>query len=343
MTLPENAPARKPRRLWLYAPFVLLLAVTAAWIVGWGRMRDAVFRHMDDYARAAGENGYRIDWKSRSLSGFPFRLDLDVAAPRVTEASGWGLSAPRLKAEAFVFAADHWIIVAPDGVTLQRRVGGPVAVAAKVLRASLSDAGGHPPRVSVEGLGLTFTAPPGAAPAPMTRASELHLHSKAGPSDQGAFYVEVDDATIAADSALATLAGPGPATFKADAIVSHAGALTGAGLAGALRGWSRAGGGLTVRTLSLQAAGKGVETRGGELSLDGGGRLKGRLDLTARPGTRLLAYVARVGAPGAAALTAAQAVMAAAASGDRTDVTVDFEAGQTTLGPVGVGPAPRLY
>ena len=343
MTLPESPPVRKPRRLWLYAPFVLLLATAAAWTVGWARMRDAVFRHMDDYARAAAETGYRLDWRSRSMSGFPFRLDLEVVAPRVTEASGWGLSAPRLKAEAFVFAADHWIIVAADGATFQRRLGGPVAVAAKALRASLSDAAGHPPRVSVEGLDLTFTAPAGSRPSLLTRASELHLHSKAGPSDQGAVYVEVDNAVITPDGALAILAGPGPVTLKADAIVSHASALRGEGVAGALRGWSQAGGGLTIRTLSLQAAGKGVETRSGDLAIDGGGRLKGRLDLTVKPAPRLMTFVSRLAAPRLEAARAARAVLAARTTGDTADVTVDFQAGQTTLGPVGVAPAPRVY
>ena len=343
MTLPENATARKPRRIWLYAPFVVLLLAVAAWTVGWNAMRQQVFQHMDDYAHTSAESGYRIDWKSRSLSGFPFRLDLDVVAPRVTEASGWGLSAPRLKAEAFVFSADHWIIVTPDGATLLRRVGGPVTIVAKALRASLSDTAAHPARISVEGLNMTFTAPPGSAPTALTGATELHIHSKAGPSDQGAVYLELDDARTAGSGPLAGLAGPAPLTLKADAIFTHASALTGPGIAGALRSWSQAGGGLTIRALSLQAAGTRLETRSGDLTIDGGGRLKGRLDLTAKPAQKLLTLLTGRDAPQPQTLRAAEAVLAARTTGDTAQVTVDFQAGQTTLGPVGVDAAPRVY
>jgi len=87
-------------------------------------MRGEVFRRMDAGAAALGEAGFAVDWRDRALSGFPFRLDLDVTGPRLRERSGWGLSATRLKAEAFVFAPEHWVIVAPDGAILTRRVGG---------------------------------------------------------------------------------------------------------------------------------------------------------------------------------------------------------------------------
>lgn len=342
MTLPENNLTRKPRRLGLYAPFVLLIIAIAGWSVGWMRMRTEVFRHMDDYARVAAENGWRFDWRSRSLSGFPFRLDLEVTAPRVVEASGWGLSAPRLKAEAFVFSADHWIIVAPDGATMRRRVGGPVAIAAKALRASLSQATAHPPRVSVEGLDLRFTAPPGSAPCMVTSAAGLHIHTKAGPSDQGAFYVEIDAARLAGDGALAALAGVSPVTLKGDAIFSRADALDGPGFAPALSGWSRAGGALTVRALSLDSAGVKIETTSGDLTLDSDGRLKGQLALQAKPAAGLLTLIA-ARAASESALATARAALAARTTDGRAYVTVDFQAGQTTLGPVGVGPAPRIY
>jgi hypothetical protein len=343
MTLPENDHPRKPRRLGLYAPFVLLIVAIAAWSFGWMRMRDEVFRHMDDYARAAAETGWRLDWKSRSLSGFPFRLDLDVSAPRAVEASGWGLSAPRLKAEAFVFSADHWIIVAPEGASLRRRIGGPLTIGARALRASLSDVASHPARVSVEGLDLTFTAPPGAAPSPIASAAGLHIHTKAGPSDQGAAYVEIDAARLAGDGALAILTGNSPVTFKADAIFSHASALTGPGIGPALNAWSAAGGAVAVRGLSLDWAGARIDTTSGDLALDQGGRLKGRLALRAKPADTLLRLLAGRNGASAPAFSTARAVLSARTAADRADVTMDFQAGETTLGPVGVGPSPRIY
>lgn len=332
-----------PWRLWLYAPFVVLAIAVAAWTGGWFWMRGEVFQRMDLGARVLGESGYSVDWAARSLSGFPFRLDLDIAAPRFREISGWGVSAPRLKAEAFVFAPDHWVIVAPAGVTLNRRVGGPVTIGAKVLRGSLSEMGAHPPRLSIEGLALTFAAAPGALPVAIASAEALHLHAKAGPMDQGAFYVEIDKARNAGPGLLNDIAADAPVTLIADAIFSHASALSGQGFAGALSGWGQAGGGLNIRRLSLQAGPVTAEAGSGAIAIGAGGRLKGVLDLRVKQGRRLLAaWGARSGlAPEAA--TSALAVLDAHDQGGVAAVSLNFQAGQMTIGPVAVGTAPRVY
>jgi hypothetical protein len=348
MTLPENPPPRKRSRIGLYAPLVLLLVTVAAWTGGWSWMRSEVFRHMDAAASGLGQSGYQVDWSHRSLSGFPFRLDLDIEEPRLRETAGWGLSAPRLKAEAFVFAPDHWVIVAPSGVTLTRRVGGPVVIVAKALRASLSDADAHPPRFSVEGIGLTFAPGPGAAPVAITEAAELHIHSKSGPQDQGAFYLGIVKARAPGPGFLADIAQGAPVTLTADAIFSHAAALKSGGfaadgLAGALRAWSQAGGELTVRQLSLEAGGAAADARSGSLAAGGDGRLKGVLNVTLKQGPRLLAAVTGRAVMAPEASRAAQAILAAHAQGESAAVTLDFQAGQTTLGPVAIGPAPRVY
>jgi len=343
MTLPDQPTLRKPSRLGLYTPFVVLLVVAIGWVGGWTWMRSEVFRRMDAAAGTLDASGYRVDWSARSLSGFPFRLDLDIAGPRLREVSGWGLSAPRLKAEAFVFAPDHWVIVAPDGVTLTRRVGGPVVVTAKALRASLSDEAAHPPRLSVEGLGLTFAPGPGAAPVAMTAADELHLHARAGPRDQGAFYLEIDKARTTGGSLLGDMTAGSPVTLIADAICSHASALTGEGFAGALGGWSGAGGRLTIRRLSLETGVAGAEARSGTLAIGGDGRLKGGVDLDLRRGARLLDAVMAHAGTAAQAAGSAKAILAAHSQGETARLTVDFLAGQTTLGPVAIGPSPRVY
>jgi hypothetical protein len=343
MTLPENPPPRKRSRIGLFAPFVVLLVAVAAWTGGWAWMRAEVFRHMDAAASALGRQGYQVDWSRRSLYGFPFRLDLVVDAPRLRETSGWGLSAPRLKAEAFVFAPNTWVIVAPDGVTLTRRVGGPVVIGAKALRASLSNAGAHPPQVSVEGIGLTFAPGVGAEPTAITEAAELHIHTKAGPDDQGAFYLSIVKAKAPGPGLLGDITAGAPVTLTADAIFSHASALKGQGFADALRTWSEGGGQLTVRQLSLEAGPAGAEARSGTLAIDGSGRLKGALGVTLKQGPRLLTTVAGHTGVTPESAREAQAILAAHAQGESAAVTLDFQAGQTTLGPVAVGPSPRVY
>ncbi len=348
MTLPESSLDRKPARLGLYAPFAVLGVAVIAWSLGWIWARNTVFKQMDAAAEALGQAGFQVDWRSRTLSGYPFRLDLDIANARVREASGWGLAAPQLKAEThFLFGRDHWVIVAPVGGTLIRPGGGAVFVRAKVLRASLSDAEAHPPRLSVEGVSLTFTPAPGSAAFGLASAEGLHLHARSGPQDQGAAYLELDRA-VAGSGLLAHIAAGAPATLIADALFSHAQALAGlpgtnGGFTGAAKAWSAAGGALTIRRLSLQAGTARVEAQAGTLAAGPDGRLQGMLPVTLAPAPRLMAAIAGRAALSPDTARAAQAVLAAHGKDGAADVTVDFQAGQTTLGPVAIGPAPRLY
>jgi hypothetical protein len=349
MTLPEKPVRRKPRRLGLYAPFAALILAAAAWSLGWLWARDRLFQDMDAAAGAFGQAGYRIDWSGRAVSGYPFRLDLTITGPRLRETSGWGLAAPTLKAESFfLFGEGHWVIVAPAGVTLTRRVGGPVHIGARVLRASLSEASAHPPRLSAEGLDLAFAAAPGAAPFELVRADELHLHARSGPDDQGAFYLEIDRATTQGAGPLAQVAAGAPVTLIADAIYSHARALSndagaGPGLAGALASWSDAAGELAVRRLTLAAGPAGAEARSGTLAIGADGRLRGALALSLKSAPRLVTAMAGRGPLAGEASRAALAVVAAHDQGGVAAVTLHFQAGQTTLGPVAIGPAPRVY
>jgi hypothetical protein len=326
----------------LYAPIVLLLVLATAWTAGWFWLREEVFRRMDAAARSWEDSGYRVDWADRSVYGFPFRLDLVVKGARLRELSGWGLAAPRLEAEAFVFSPDHWIVAAPNGVVLHRRLGGPVMVGARVLRATVSEADASPPRISVEGLGLTFSAPAGAKPFGLASAQEFHLHTRAGPQGLGAAYVEIDRAVTTGHGLLSDIAAGSPVSFISDGIFTEADAPVGPGFVGLLRGWSAVGGSLTMRRLSLQAGAAGLESRSGTLAIGPDGRLAGSLTLRLTGVPRLLAaLVADVPLEPQAAKTA-KAVLTAHEARNTATVTAHFEAGQTTLGPVAIGPSPRV-
>ncbi len=202
MTLPDRAPTRKAGRAGLYGPFIVVALIAIAWSAAWLWLAGEVGRRLD----SAGHRGVALGWQARRIYGYPFRIDVDFDRPRLGEASGWAVAAPRLKVEAFVFAPDHWVVVAPDGLAFNRPRGGPVRVGARVLRASLSDITAEPPRISVEGLGLTFTPAPGADPFAIASAGEVHLHFRAIGADQGAAFVEADR-MMAAGSRPARAAG----------------------------------------------------------------------------------------------------------------------------------------
>jgi hypothetical protein len=177
----------------------------------------------------------------------------------------------------------------------------------------------------------------------MTEAKEFHLHAKAGPDDQGALYLEIDRARTSGSGPLARIAGAEPLTLVADGVFSHAASLNGVGLAGALRAWASAGGEVRFRHLGLDAGSVSASMATGTLGVDRDGRLRGGLDLRLKQGPRLLGALIRSPSTPPEAIEAVQAMFAARRQGGADAVTVDFQAGRTTIGPVAIGPAPRVY
>lgn len=315
--------------------------MAVVWGFGWLWMKGEVERQLDAIAARAADSSAVVTWESRRVSGFPFRLDVDFRNISWREPTGWAIAAPALNSEASVFALHHWVAVAPDGAVITRPGEGAVNVAAKVLRASLSDLSAHPASFSLEGVGLTFSPASGAAPYFLERADELHIHTRAGPSDQGAFYVELDRAVARDDSALGRIAAGKPVNFVADAIYSHASALIGPSWATAAVAWARAGGHADVRRLRLSAGDAAFDARSGDLSISEDGRLDGDLDVTLTQGPRALTAL---GAAGAVDPQAARSVIAVLeATGAPNQATLHFQAGQTTLGPVALGASPKVY
>jgi hypothetical protein len=343
MTLPDRSRPRKPRRLWLWLPYGLAATLAAIWCGAWFVLKDQAEQRMDAERDRLNAAGYHIAWASRSIDGFPFRFDLHLSDLTLGEPSGWAIRAPRIEAEAYAYAPGHWIILAPQGLTFVRPRGGPVAMSARVMRASLSEFTAHPPRLSIEAMDLTFAPAQGAAPYWVTAAKELHIHLKAGPDDQGAAYFELDRATARLSGLMGRIAQDKPVDLAADLIYSHASAFEGADWPSAGQNWRQAGGQFQVRQIKIAAGESILEARSGVLSVDRDGRLSGSLHTALRRAPQALAVMGREGAvPPAAAQNAAD-VARASQDGDVANVTVDFIAGQTTLGSVNIGPSPKVW
>jgi hypothetical protein len=293
---------------------------------------------------ARAKPGWTLNFDRARVTGFPFRLDLNLTAARLREPSGWAIFAPRLKAEAYLMSPEHWVAVAPEGVVVMRRAGGALNVQAKALRASLSEIGAHPPRISVEGINLTFETPPGARPFFLTSARELHIHTRAGPNNQGAVYLGLEDAVATPSSLFGVIGGSGPVTITLDGIISHAADMTGADAPQSLRAWSQAGGALSLRTLDMAAGLARLETKTGVLTVSPEGRLTGKLRIRVTRPQAILSALATKGALSRdGERTETKLSQAEGRLGQTVSVSLDFEAGRVTLGPISLGPAPRLY
>jgi hypothetical protein len=343
MPLADSPPRLRNRRLGLYGPFILLLIVVIAWSLGWLWMRDRVYRDLDAFRATMRQAGYDLTWRSGSVWGYPFRLDLSLSDITVRAPAGWRLSVPTAEAEAQVLTPGHWVADVPSDVTLTGRLGQALVIRAKVMRGSLSDLGADPPRLSVEALGVTVAGPADANPFFFSSAGEVHLHTRAGPDDQGALYLEIDQARAPFSGLLGRIADGKPVTLIADTIYSHAGALNGADWAASVSRWRDDGGVLHMRVLKLLAGDAVLDAKPGLLTIDQDGRLKGSLGVALRAAPRALAAMTQSGAIGPDTAATAASVLGASRQGAIDTVTIDFQAGRTTLGPAAIGPSPKVY
>jgi hypothetical protein len=342
--LAARKPSHKPRRLGLYVPFLILLLVVLGWSAAWFWMRGQAEQRMDAAVADLGRAGYQISWDRRQIDGYPFRMDVTLTNARVRDPSGWGLETPRLEAESFAYALGHWMFAAPEGLTFVRPQAGPVRVTGRIIRASLTDFDRRPPSFDLQGEDLSFQPASGAEPFPLSAAQLVEFHLRAGPDDQGGVFVQVTKGKAQLGGLAGRIAGDKPVNLTWNSTLSKMSAFDGGDWGQAVRRWSDAGGLMDVRNTSQLVAGEAlVQVRSGSLGVDHDGRLHGTLDVALRQAPQALGAMASAGMLPPTTASAASAVAAARQEGDTARASISFQAGQTTLGPVALGPAPRVY
>jgi hypothetical protein len=262
----------------------LALVLAVGWSLAWLFLMHETERRLDAWAADRRAGGWQVSWASRHTGGYPFRLDVDLNGLVVADPSGWGLAAPALKAEAYAFAPTHWVFFLPGGgFTLTRPAGGPIDVAARVFRGSVSGVGeGDVPQIALEGDDMRFTPGPGGAPVTLAAAKNLQVYSRPGPDDQGAALLTLDGASAAPGSWLAQLSGTGAVDLKTDVTFSHVGAFAAPGWRAAALAWAHAGGAMNVEHFQLTAGTQTLASTSGSLTLGDDGRVAGQLALTAQ-------------------------------------------------------------
>jgi hypothetical protein len=328
MSVPDTDPPRKYRRLGLWLPFAGLGLLVLAWSGAWIWARGQVETRLDAAAQALGQAGYQLAWKDRVVGGYPFRLDVTLTDARLREPSGWALEAPRIEGEAFLHAPTSWLIAAPNGITFIRPVGGPVAVRGQLIRASLTHPDAHPP----------------SFPFALTSADRVEFHLRAGPDDQGGVFARLDNGRARLSGLFARVAGDKPISIVWNSTLSKMSAFAGHSWPDAVRRWADAGGRMTVRQAGITAGDAVLGANSGTLGVGADGRLTGELPVTLRQAPRALGAMSAEGVIEPDAARSATAVaQARQGTGEVAQATIDFQAGRTTLGPVAVGPAPKVY
>lgn len=343
MSVPDPAPVRKPSRWGLILPFALVVVLGVAWSAYWLWLSREAAARMDAQAQALRSAGYEVAWRERRIDGYPFRLDVTLTEARIAEPSGWALAVPRLEAEASAWALDRWIAAAPTGLTFTRPVGGPVEVKG-LIRASLSGLSRSTPNLSAEGVKLVLAPGPGAAPFALSAADRIELHLRPMPDDQAILRFRVDAGRAQVGGLFGRIAGDRPIGMVWEAQLSRISAFRGRDWPSAVRTWSDAGGRVAVKQAGVTAGDALIGAQSGDLSVGTDGRLRGSLDVNLKRAPAALSALGQQGViPPETALAAAAVAAAREGSDALARATLTFQAGRTTLGPVAIGPAPRIY
>ena len=142
----------------------------------------------------------------------------------------------------------------------------------------------------------------------------------------------------------ARIAQDGDIDLKWDALLTKMSAFDGPDWPNAVRNWSQAGGMAQVREAGLTAGEAVIGVNRGQLFVGPDGRLRGTLDVTLREAPDALEALGAGGVlPPETADTAAAVAAARQGADNVAQAAITFQAGQTTLGPVAIGPAPRVY
>ena len=187
----------------------------------------------------------------------------------------------------------------------------------QAIRASVTGLGSPAPRFSFQGLKLTFSPEPGAAPPSLGAADLLEAHLQPGPNDQAALLIRLDGGrpplSAAANGTDQNLA------LVWDSRLSHMSALSGSDWPSAVKRWSAGGGVMTFVNAQLTLGGLQLSAKPATLTVGQDGRLQGVVPLALSQGR------------------AARTLFGSA------PLTLTFQGGATRLGPLPLGPAFRVF
>lgn len=356
MTHADQTPPRRHSRAGLFTPFVIVMLALVAWTGWWLYLTGQVEGRLETAADQMRRAGWQVTYTDLRSTGWPFRTRVEARHVDIQAPAGHGVAGPTLVAEASAWNPDRWVILAPEGLTLNRAGKGKVAIRAEAIRASVSGLRQPYPNLAVELARPVFTAHPRAEPFPIAGAERIEMylrpHLTSATADAAGGQVapagDTVDVLFRLIEARGRPGGPvegmaqdGVLTLQAEAVVQKADRLTGADAAGVFSAWTRAGGRFVEVKGEMRAGESRATFSSPVLGADADGRLTGQLAVKAVKPLPALAGMA--GSPAAPAGAMGAAAATAAGGRDDIDLTIVFRDGRTFLGPFALAPAPKLF
>lgn len=343
---PSDHPKKRSGGLGLFLLLLLVAGVVGGWTWWWFEVAHQVEKGIDRGAADLRAAGYKVAWKTRSVSGWPFRTFVKFEDARIVAPSGHALFAPRFQAQANTYAIDHWIAAAPQGAVFTRADKGTVSITGQALRASLSSPTRSPPVIVIELLKPVFVPAASADPFPLASADlvAFNLKPQTSAPGTGLFLFRLEGGRARPDGMLHWIGGGEPVSLRWEGAITHFDQFGGAGWAGAARNWSRAGGALTQLQGRAETGTASVQASSSSLTAGPDGRLRGSLALSITGGPQTLIAMGRARAidPQAAATAASAAALAGGLNGTAR-ARLDFSAEGAKLGPARLSDSPKIY
>ncbi|MDP4022448.1 DUF2125 domain-containing protein [Methylobacterium sp. NEAU 140] len=273
--------SRRYGRLGLFLPYILLLVVAVLWSAGWFYIRGRAEREMDAWlAREAGA-GRTWTCADRSVTGYPFRIELRCAAVTLERSDS------RFRLGPITAAAQ---VYQPRLVLFEAQ--GPFHVEQGDLTGDATWTGlqgsFHGAETGFTRASLVIDGPKvtvaGAEPQPIAIAGrhlELHARPTPGRFDaEGAVDVSLQLAQAAIPDLDALTGTDTPADISLDATITRATVFGTGAVPRELERWREAGGSLDLTALSLAKGAQRVQAKG-TITLDAAHRPAGQIDLRA--------------------------------------------------------------
>ncbi len=346
-----GAPRRAGRasRWGLYLPLIALALIVAAWSGFWLFARNLVADGLDRAVAEAAARGDAWTCVNRTISGYPFRIEVrcaDVTLTRQASAGVTQFSAGPVLVIGQPHTPNHVVIQARGPLEARLADGARIAARWDQFEASRRDASGELERLSLDARRpvVTLTAPGGATSTLSAQSLEAHLRrnpARPAPDQARDLFVRVGQLASGELDALFGDANPSDLDVQITASRSN---LLGQGIAPtALEAWRLAGGSLDLTRVNLRKGIKQVEAKG-MLMIDEEKRPAGRIEPSALNIDQFAGIRLRGGAMDLASALSGRAAPATP-DGLRPLPAIDIRGGRIGFGPIRLpfGPLAPLY
>jgi hypothetical protein len=350
-----TASQKKPSRIGLFAPFLILIVLFGGWSLYWLFISHDIARRLETAEADFKKGGYAISHKPVSVKGYPFRMFIEIQDFKAVSPSGRGLSIPLVSAEANAYALDKWVFVAGHGFTWHRGMGskgplGDVRVLAdakgSAIRASVSHMRRPVPDVAIEFINPVFVSTNKAHPFGLTSADRFEAYWRptakvAGSAD---FLWRVDGGKGYLRDAPVIDGKAAKFDWHLEGHMNNVASFKGGDLTDRFKNWRNSGGTMTELKASLGVGEVSLFMQSPALGLDADNTLRGQFaaEIIGHGDSYAFLKSAKIISPEAEALARPLWKLPALNPEKPLKLTLDLKEGGIYAGPLRISDAPVM-